>query len=101
MKTSLEFKTVSVTISGDYYQILFHDGLDIEDEPYFLIQRQFEFPDGGVCNFERDTDHKLFLNVRFHPFVSSRDVRWPVPRRDPLGTAGQIHPPRPGGPSVV
>ena len=52
MKTSLEFKTVSVTISGDYYQILFHDGLDIEDEPYFLIQRQFEFPDGGVCNFE-------------------------------------------------
>ena len=43
---------MSVTISGDYYQILFHDGLDIEDEPYFLIQRQFEFPDGGVCNFE-------------------------------------------------
>ena len=92
MKTSLEFKTVSVTISGDYYQILFHDGLDIEDEPYFLIQRQFEFPDGGVCNFE---SHHV------HPFVSSRDVRWPVPRRDSLGTAGQIHPPRPGGPSVV
>ena len=44
----LQFKTVSVTISGDYYQVLFHDDLDIEDEPHFLIQRQFEFPDGGV-----------------------------------------------------
>ena len=52
MTIFLEFKTVSVTISGDYYQIMFDDGLDIEDEPYFLIQRQFEFPDGGVCNFE-------------------------------------------------
>ena len=52
MKTFLEFKTVSVTICGDYYQILFHDDLDTEDEPYFLIQRQFEFPDGDVCNFE-------------------------------------------------
>ena len=48
----LQFKTVSVTISGDYYQVLFHDDLDIEDEPHFLIQRQFEFPDGGVCHFE-------------------------------------------------
>ena len=28
MKTFLEFKTVSVTISGDYYQIMFDDGLD-------------------------------------------------------------------------
>ncbi len=48
----LQFKTVSVTISGDYYQIMFHDDLDSDDEPYFMIQRQFEFPDGGVCHFE-------------------------------------------------
>ncbi|WP_159821788.1 hypothetical protein [Colwellia sp. 20A7] len=48
----LEFKTVSVTISGDYYQVLFHDDLDTEDEPYFMIQRQFEFPEGEVCHFE-------------------------------------------------
>ena len=52
MKTFLEFKTVSVAISGDYYQIMFHDGLDTDDEPYFMIQRQFEFSNGGVCNFE-------------------------------------------------
>jgi hypothetical protein len=52
MKTFLEFKKVSVTVNGDYYQIVFHDGLDTDDEPYFMIQRQFEFPDGGVCHFE-------------------------------------------------
>jgi len=36
MKTFLEFKTVSVTISGDYYQVMFHGGLDTDDEPYFM-----------------------------------------------------------------
>jgi hypothetical protein len=54
MKIFLEFKTVSVTISGDYYQVLFHDDLNTEDEPYFMIQRQFEFPDSDVCHFESD-----------------------------------------------
>lgn len=52
MKTFLEFKKVSVTVNGDYYQIVFDDDLDTDDEPYFMIQRQFEFPDGGVCHFE-------------------------------------------------
>jgi len=52
MKTFFEFKKVSVTVNGDYYQIVFDDGLDTDDEPYFMIQRQFEFPDGGVCQFE-------------------------------------------------
>lgn len=52
MKKKLNFKNVFVTKSGDYYQVLFHDDLDTDDEPYFMIQRQFEFPDGGVCNFE-------------------------------------------------
>ncbi|GAC28881.1 hypothetical protein [Brumicola pallidula] len=46
----LQFKTVSVTISGDYYQVLFHDDLDVDDEPYFMIQRQFEFPEGNLDN---------------------------------------------------
>lgn len=59
MKRFLEFKTVSVTISGDYYQILFHDELDAEDEPYFMIQRQFEFADGGVCHFESHNDNLI------------------------------------------
>jgi len=51
MKICFKFKTVSVTISGDYYQVMFHDGLDTDNEPYFMIQTQFEFPDGGVCYF--------------------------------------------------
>jgi hypothetical protein len=38
MKTLLEFKTVSVSIDDDYYQIMFDDGLGTDDEPYFLIQ---------------------------------------------------------------
>ena len=59
MKSFLEFKTVSVTISGDYYQILFHDDLDAEDEPYFMIQRQFEFPDGGACHFESHNENLI------------------------------------------
>jgi len=73
----LHFKTVSVTISGDYYQVLFHDDLDADDEPYFMIQRQFEFPEIKDCNFESDheklcehskaqsaliTTNKLFLS---------------------------------------
>lgn len=46
------FRKVSVSISGDYYQILFDDGLDGDNAPYLLIQRQFEMPDGGECYFE-------------------------------------------------
>lgn len=59
MSSVLAFKMVSVTKSGDYYQILFHDGLDTEDEPYFMIQRQFEFPDGDVCHFESDIENLI------------------------------------------
>ena len=54
----LQFKKASVTVSGDCYQIMFHDDRDVEDEdePYFLIQRQFEFLDGGACHFESHQD---------------------------------------------
>jgi hypothetical protein len=55
----LQFKTVSVTISGDYYQIMFDDDLNTDDEPYFLIQRQFETPDGGLCYFESHLDELI------------------------------------------
>ena len=57
----LQFKTVSVTISGDYFQVLFHDDLDVDDEPYFMIQRQFEFPEGEVCHFE--SHHENCVNI--------------------------------------
>ena len=50
--SEFDFKEASVSISGDYYQVLFHDGLDTEDQPYFMIQAQFELPDGSECYFE-------------------------------------------------
>lgn len=59
MKIFIKFKLVSVTKAGDYYQIMFHDGLDTEDEPYFMIQTQFEFPDGGVCYFESHNEELI------------------------------------------
>ena len=37
---------VSATESGDYFQVLFEEEED-SDKAYFLIQRQFEFSDGG------------------------------------------------------
>ena len=52
MKSFLEFKTVSVSISGNYYQIMFDDGLDAEGEPYFLIQGKSGFKDDGFRYFE-------------------------------------------------
>ena len=65
MNTILEFQTVYVTIAvgGDYYQILFHDDLDRDDEPYFLIQTQLEYPDCGECHFESH-NYELVANCR-------------------------------------
>ena len=59
MKTYFKFKKVSATKAGDYYQVMFHNGLDTDDEPYFMIQSQFEFPDGGECNFESHTEELI------------------------------------------
>ena len=55
MKTTLNH--MSVSISGDYYQISFHAKKDngiteVTDDPYFLIQRQFEMSDGGEIYIE-------------------------------------------------
>ena len=53
-------KYVSASENGDYYQVAFDntdptsdatDG-DGPDNPYLLIQRQFEDPDGGRCYVE-------------------------------------------------
>jgi hypothetical protein len=59
MKTYFNFEMVSVTVSGDYFQVIFHDGLDTVDEPYFMIQAQFEFPDGGICYFESHKENLI------------------------------------------
>lgn len=62
------FKEASISVAGDYYQILFHDGLDTEDEPYFMIQAQCEFPDGSDCYFE---SHREELIGHYKPISAS------------------------------
>ena len=59
MKSFLEFKKVSVSISGDYYQIMFDDGLDTEGEPYFLIQGESGFEDDGIRYFESHIENLI------------------------------------------
>ncbi len=73
MKRSFKFQKVSVTISGDYYQVMFHDGLDTEDEPYFLIQRQFEFIDDASCYFESHNE-ELIVHSKVKSALLSPDV---------------------------
>ena len=63
MKIALNY--MSVSISGDYYQVSFDskedDGTDeITDDPYFLIQRQFEMADGGKVYIE---SHKVISAI--------------------------------------
>jgi hypothetical protein len=42
---------VSATEAGDGFQVLFAKAPD-SDEGYVLVQRHFEFPDGGKCYLE-------------------------------------------------
>ncbi len=60
-------KYVSASENGDYYQVAFDntdpasdatDG-DGRDNPYLLIQRQFEDPDGGRCYVESHGEEYL------------------------------------------
>jgi len=68
MISEFNFNEASISIAGDYYKILFHDGLDTEDEPYFMIQAQFEFPDGGECYFQ---SHREELIGHYRPISAS------------------------------
>ena len=55
MKIQLDH--VSASESGDYYQVTFEGKLK-GDEAYVLVQRQFEFSDGGRCYVEsHDMDY--------------------------------------------
>jgi hypothetical protein len=51
----------SVSIDGDYYQVLFDAKKDTSglESPYLLIQRQFEDPDGGVCYVETHDENYI------------------------------------------
>ncbi len=55
------FKNASASEAGDYYQLSFDDDDEKEDDDaesvegrYFLIQRQFEFPDDDSFYLESD-----------------------------------------------
>jgi hypothetical protein len=45
---------VTVSVAGDYYQLLFEAEEDSDDpeSPYLILQRQFEIEDSGRCSVE-------------------------------------------------
>ena len=60
MKINLNY--IHVTIEGDYYQVSFDEKEDdgsteASGDNYFLIQRQFEMPDGGKIYIESHDDN--------------------------------------------
>jgi hypothetical protein len=62
MKTTLNY--IHVSIAGDYYQVLFEEKKDngsseITDDPYFLIQCQFEMYDGGEMYIESHDENYI------------------------------------------
>ena len=67
---NLKYKKCCVSISGDYYQVMFDDDLYEPDNyddigevinsigPYFLVQYNFEFLD-NECHFESDDENLI------------------------------------------
>ena len=48
----MQFRSVSASEAGDYFQVLFENEEDDVEAGYFLVQCQFEFPDGGEFYIE-------------------------------------------------
>lgn len=69
----MQFDSVSGSEAGDYLQVLFEGNEDDLDREYFLIQRQFEFPDGGRSYIE-SKDVRYCGHFRVHLATLSR--RW-------------------------
>ena len=86
----LAAKTVSAVVSGDYYQAVF-DSTDQDDkqvdpfdqpEPYVLVQRQFEFFDGGKCYIEsHDEEYIGHFKLKLLEFSPTR-FAYDIARRD-------------------
>jgi len=60
----MHFESVSVSVAGDYFQVMFDDDSEDEgdgapDAPYVLIQRQFEMPDGGRIYIETHDENYI------------------------------------------
>jgi hypothetical protein len=86
----LAAKRVSVVVSGDYYQALFdsadRDGEQVdpfeEAEPYMLVQRQFEFFDGGKCYIESHNEEYIgHFKLKLLEFSTTR-LAYEISRRD-------------------
>jgi hypothetical protein len=83
-------KRRAAVASGDYYQILF-DSADRDEEqvdpfdepaPYLMVQRQFEFSDGGKCYVESDDDEYIgHFKLRLVEF-STTCLVFEIARRD-------------------
>jgi hypothetical protein len=70
---SREFRCdhVSASEAGDGFQVFFAKSPDSETD-YVLVQRHFEFPDGGECYVETD-DPELCGHFRIRNAHLSRD----------------------------
>lgn len=73
--SEFDFKEISISMEGDYYQVLFHNGLVTEDDPYFMIQAQLEFPDGGECYFESHREELIGHNRPISTYLSKNIFR--------------------------
>jgi len=67
----LRCEHVSASEAGDGFQILFGKTPDSQ-EGYVLVQRHFEFPDGGKCYLETD-DQEFCGHFRFRSARLSRN----------------------------
>jgi len=67
----LRCEHVSALEAGDGFQVLFEKTLDSQ-EGYVLVQRHFEFPDGGKCYLETD-DQEFCGHFRFRSARLSRN----------------------------
>jgi hypothetical protein len=67
---NMNCKHVSASEAGDYYQVLFEKQIDDDDE-YFLIQQQFEFPSDDKCYIETQDEefvgHYKIKEARINP----------------------------------
>jgi hypothetical protein len=79
----LSAKTVSAVATGDYYQLVLDSAERDEDEldpfgqpaPYLMLQRQFEFFDGGRCYVESDDEEYIgHFQLRLVEFTPTRLV---------------------------
>ena len=67
----VQLDRASASEAGDYYQVTFEGKLNGE-EAYVLVQRQFEFPDGGRCCVETHNQEYIgHFKMAYQPVVEA------------------------------